>query len=99
MTTDWNTLVILPNDLSMIDPNTVPNYWETLFEYQDLSPIHSEPTYESLHKLVNQFKANACSVHTTLGGGQYGHLGFILTPQQNCLLSPIPTYDLEVLLH
>jgi len=74
----------------MSGTNSVPNYRETIFEYPDLSPIHGEPIYESLRTLVNQLKANARSVHTTLGGGQHGHLGLVLSPQQYSLLSPHP---------
>ena len=74
----------------MSDQTTVPNYQETLFEYPDFSPIHGEPSYESLRILYNQIKANARSIHTTLGGGQHGHLGLVLTPQQYALLYPHP---------
>ena len=76
----------------MSGQTSVPNYRETLFEYPDLTPIHGEPSYESLRVLYNQIKANARYVHTTLGGGQFGHLGLVLTPQQYALLSPTP-YD------
>ena len=74
----------------MSGQTTVPNYRETLFEYPDLSLIHGEPTYKSLRVLTNQLKANARSVHTTLGGGQHGHLGLVLTPAQYAILSPTP---------
>ena len=57
----------------MSGQTSVPNYRETLFEYPELTPIHGEPSYESLRVLYNQIKANARSVHTTLGGGQHGH--------------------------
>ena len=53
----------------MSGQTTVPNYRETLFEFPDLTPIIGEPSYEALHVLFNQLKANARSVHTTLGGG------------------------------
>ena len=66
------------------------NYRETLFEYPDLTKIYGEPTYESLRLIQNQLKANACSVHTSLGGGQLGHLGLVLTPAQYAILSPRP---------
>ena len=74
----------------MSGQTTVPNYRETLFEHTDLSPIHGEPSYESLRVLTNQLKANARSIHTTLGGGQHGHLGLVLTPAQYAILSPTP---------
>ncbi len=74
----------------MSGQTSVPNYRETLFEYPDLTGIHGEPTYESLRVIQNQLKANARSIHTTLGGGQHGHLGLVLTPAQYALLSPHP---------
>ena len=74
----------------MSGQTTVPNYRETPFEYPNLTPIHREPSYESLRTLYNQIKANARSVYTTLGEGQHGHLGLVLTPQQYALLSPHP---------
>ena len=74
----------------MSGQTTVPNYRETLFEYPDLSSMHGEPTYETLRVLTNQLKANARSVHTTLGGGQHGHLGLVLTQAQYAILSPTP---------
>ena len=81
----------------MSDQTTVPNYWETLFEYPDLTPIHGEPTYEALCVLFNQLKANARSVHTTLGGGQLGHLGLVLTAPQYSLLSNQPYHKPPIL--
>ena len=74
----------------MSGQTTVPNYRETLFAYPDLTPIHGEPTYEALRVLFNQLKANARAIHTTLGGGQFGHLGLILTAPQYALLSNYP---------
>ena len=74
----------------MSGQTSVPNYRDTLFQYPDLTQIHGEPTYESLRVIQNQLKANARSVHTTLGGGQHGHLGLVLTPAQYALLSPHP---------
>ena len=74
----------------MSGQTTVPNYRDTLFKYLDLKSIRGEPTYESLHILTNQLKANARSVHTTLGGGQNGHLGLVLAPEQYVILSPTP---------
>ena len=71
---------------------SVPNYQETLFDYTDLTPIIGEPTYETLRVRYNQIKNNARSIHTSLGGGQHGHLGLVLTPQQYTLLSPNHPY-------
>ena len=69
---------------------TVSNYWETLFEYPDLSPIHGKPSNKSLRIPSNQLKANIRSIHTILGGGKNGHLGRVRIPAQCALLSPHP---------
>ena len=74
----------------MSGQTSVPNYRETLFAYPDLTPVLGEPTYEALRVLFNQLKANARSIHTTLGGGQFGHLGLVLTAPQYALLSNHP---------
>ena len=67
---------------------TIPNYRDTVFEYSDLTVIHGEPTYDTLKLLVNQLKANARSVRTTLGGGNHGYLGLVLSPQQYAIIAP-----------
>ena len=72
----------------MSGTTAIPNYRDTIFEYTDLTIINSEPTYETLKNLVNQLKANARAVRTTLGGGQHGYLGLILSPQQYNILAP-----------
>ena len=66
----------------MSSASSVPNYRTTIFEYVDLTVIHSEPTYETLSTMLNQLKANARSVRTTLGGGQHGYLGLLLPRKQ-----------------
>ena len=38
------------------------NYWETYFEYPDLTKIHGEPTSESLFKLPNELKVSTIRV-------------------------------------
>ena len=55
------------------------NYKDSYFENPVLTAIRGEPTYETLHHLKNELKANASSVSTTLGGGNHGYLGMILT--------------------
>ena len=56
------------------------NYKDFYFEHPVLTKIRGEPTYEALHHLKNELKANASSVPTTLGGGNHGYLDMILTP-------------------
>ena len=58
------------------------NYRDTHFEQANLNPIRGEPTYETVHKLWNEVKANARSLYSHLGGGTHGHLGLVLTAAQ-----------------
>ena len=58
------------------------NYRDTHFERANLTPIRGEPTYETVHKLWNEIKANARSVYSHRGGGTKGHLGLVLTAAQ-----------------
>ena len=51
-----------------------------LFPIQTVKPIIGEPTYESLHELTTDIKANASSIPTTRGGGDLGHLILTVTP-------------------
>ena len=45
-----------------------------------ITTITGKPNYESLKTLKEQLKANAASIPTTLGGGNHGYLGLILSP-------------------
>ena len=38
------------------------NYRDTDFEQANLIPVRGEPTFEMVHKLCNEIKANARSV-------------------------------------
>ena len=67
---------------------SIPNYRDTSFEYANLTQIHGEPTYETLTALFNHLKANTCSVQTSLGGGQHGYLGLVLSPAQYNTITP-----------
>ena len=53
-----------------------------------LPPIVGEPTYQTLKELKDQLKANAASIPTTLGGGNHGYLGLILSPAAYATISP-----------
>jgi hypothetical protein len=53
------------------------NYRENYFQHPLLRKISGDPTYTSLDKLEKECKANGKSVHSTLGGGNRGHLGLI----------------------
>ena len=64
--------------------------YTTYFEFPTLDKIHGEPTFATLLRMKKQLKANAISITSDLGGGQFGHLGLVLTPPDYALLSPVP---------
>ena len=55
------------------------NYKTDLFEHERLTPIVGKPDYISLQRLKKQIKANAQEVPSTLGGGNHGMLGLVLS--------------------
>jgi hypothetical protein len=57
----------------------IPSVKDTYFQHKVLTKIHGKPTYETLQNALTELKANAGSVPSTLGGGQYGHLGLLLS--------------------
>lgn len=57
----------------------VPSVKDTFFQHKLLTRIQHRPSYESLQNCLNELKANASSVPTTLGGGLHGHLGLVLS--------------------
>ena len=61
---------------------TTIDYVNTSFEYPVLIKIHKQPDYQSLKTIKDELKANATTVPTELGGGAYGHLGLVLTPEE-----------------
>ena len=64
------------------------NYKDSYFEHPVLTKIRREPTYETLQHIKNELKANTSSVPTTLGGGNNGYLGMILTPAEYHHIAP-----------
>lgn len=65
----------------------LPSVNDTYFQHKLLTKIHGQPTYETLQTLATEIKANAASVPSTLGGGQYGHLGLILSDERYATLA------------
>ena len=43
--------------------------------------INGEPNYSNINTRMQLLYGNAASLPTTLGGGQHGHLGIIMTPK------------------
>ena len=66
------------------------NYKEDHFEKAELTRITGQPKYASLETLLKQLKANARNVHSNLGGGQYGHLGLVISPNSYALIANVP---------
>jgi hypothetical protein len=58
---------------------SIPSVNDTCFQHKVLTKIHGLPSYESLQHVSTELKANASSVPSTLGGGQNGHLGLLLS--------------------
>ena len=54
------------------------NYANAFFPTPILPKIVGKPTFEKLHAMKKSLKANATSVQSDLGGGQFGHLGLVL---------------------
>ena len=59
--------------------NRIPSVNDTYFQHKLLTKIHGQPSYESLQTVSTELKANASLVPSTLGGGQHGHLGLLLS--------------------
>ena len=59
-----------------------PDYKNQYFQHPELTRIQGEPTTSSLITLQNEVKTNAMTVHATLGGGNHGHLGLVLSPAE-----------------
>lgn len=54
-------------------------------------PKHSGvPTYESIAAIHAKLKINAASIPTSLGGGQHGHLGLVLSPATYLTVANVP---------
>ena len=64
------------------------NLNELYFEYKVLPRIVGEPTFNNLHEILKQLKANTCAVPCTLGGGANGYLGMLVSPPKYATVAP-----------
>ena len=48
------------------------------FPHPTLSPVHGTPATAAILKLRKELHANACAIHTALGGGNNRHLGLAM---------------------
>ena len=50
------------------------------FPMKTMHKIDGEPDYNNINTMMQLLYGNATSPLTTLGGGQHGHIGIIMTP-------------------
>ena len=62
--------------------NTNIDYIATNFRHAALTKIVGTPNYDTLKVIKEELMENAGSVPCDLGGGNNGHLGLVLTPQE-----------------
>ena len=58
------------------------NLNQLYFEYKVLTKIVREPTFDDLHVLFRELKANVAAVPCTLTGGANGYLGMLISEAQ-----------------
>ena len=66
--------------------SALPTVKDSHFQHPVLTKIHGKPVYDTVRLLADEVKANAATVPTTLGGGEYGHLGLVLSVERYAAL-------------
>ena len=69
------------------------NFRDLYFEHKSLTRIIGEPTLSRLHLMLLQLKANISSIPSTLGGGQHGYIGVILSPVTYATLNHMQPFE------
>ena len=64
------------------------NLNQLYFEYKVLTKIVREPTFDDLHVLFRELKANVAAVPCTLAGGANGYLGMLISEAQYETVAP-----------
>ena len=64
------------------------DFKELFFKHQILPKIEGESTFKTLHSILNLLKVNACSVPCTLGGGNNGYVGILVSDVSYQILAP-----------
>jgi hypothetical protein len=62
------------------------------FPHPVLPSLPGEPDYHTLHAIRKMLRANARSIDTHLGGGSFGHLGFITSDIAYEGISPLTAW-------
>ena len=60
------------------------------FPIKDITKHSGEPTFQAIREAHNQLKANAASILSDIGGGQFGLLGLTIHPKTYETLTGIP---------
>ena len=66
------------------------------FPMKTLPIISGEPDYASINTMVQFLYGNSASLPTTLGGGQHGHIGLIMTHIFYATLAPNTAYTAPI---
>ena len=73
----------------MAAPITIDNVLST-FPYPSISPINGVPSFETINAMVTDLKANAATIQTENGGGQFGYLALVVSATVYATLSNQP---------
>jgi hypothetical protein len=60
------------------------------FPHPHIPAIEGQPNYETITDVTRLLNANAASIYSELGGGNYGHLSITLSTASYATLSPTP---------
>jgi hypothetical protein len=60
------------------------------FPIKSLPVITGEPDYALVNDMMQDLYTNAASLPTTLGGGQHGHIGIVMSPILYATISAVP---------
>jgi hypothetical protein len=59
------------------------------FPHPHIPAIEGPPNYETITDITRLLNANAASIHSELGGGNYGHLVLTISAASYAKLSPV----------
>ena len=68
----------------------------TKFPMKTFPIISGKPDYASINTMLQFLYSNAASLPTTLGGGQHGHIGLIMTHLIYATLAPTNIYTATI---
>ena len=66
------------------------DYINVYSEIPELTKIYGRPTYDNLKVIKGELKTNSSTVSSSLGGGRYGDVGIVTTPQKFTIILVTP---------